>query len=214
MKLDLKELLVGTPTRLRYVVRFSTCHKVHPENVAEHSYYVALYSMWLYDWVCANSELEDYISLEELLRGALLHDLEEASTGDVNRLFKYSTPGLADAMHQAAREQFRTMLIKLFPSSDARTFTQIKGDQDTWDDCKNAQYWTGRILRFADFLSVLSYMMQELTNANITMRQHWTTMYAYAAEFDAPIYDFLRPLVNDARLLMEEAFYQAQGSRQ
>ena len=45
--LDLKELLLGDPNRLRYVQRYSTSMVIHRENVAEHSYYVALYGRYL-----------------------------------------------------------------------------------------------------------------------------------------------------------------------
>jgi 5'-deoxynucleotidase YfbR-like HD superfamily hydrolase len=204
MNLNLKELLVGTPTRLRYVVRFSTCHKVHPENVAEHSYYVALYAMWIADWVEYNEKLEIELDVEQLLRGAILHDLEEAVSGDVNRIFKYATPEVAYALHKGGEVAYQGILDNVFPGWESGN--QRSRELETWQECKDERYYIGRILRFADFLSVLSYMMQELTNANITMREHWKTMYDYISEFDDVKYDFLRPMVEQAHQLMADAF--------
>jgi hypothetical protein len=48
---DLEQLLVGDVNRLRYINRFGTALTLHKENVAEHSFYVVLYSFFIAEWV-------------------------------------------------------------------------------------------------------------------------------------------------------------------
>lgn len=206
MSLKIREMLIGHPTRLRYVVRFSTCHKVHPENVAEHSYYVALYAMLIADWCDAiPGQSVPMIDHYTLMRKAILHDLEEAITGDVNRIFKYSLPEVKEALDCGAEYAFATLTCALTDDESAAS-----DYQDTWKRCKDDSV-EGRIIKFCDYLAVLSYMTQELTNANITMREHWTTMHDYAAEFHKPCYELLRPLVEQADALLHEAFARGRG---
>lgn len=52
--------------------------------MAEHSYYVALYSMWLYDHVFDPEWTENnYVLRSDVLHAALIHDLEESFTSDI-----------------------------------------------------------------------------------------------------------------------------------
>ena len=200
--MNLRELLIGNPSRLRYVVRFSTCHTVHKESVAEHSYYVALYALLISEWLVFEVQYDfGVVGLcrETLLRDALLHDFEEAITGDVNRVFKYSDPAIKEALDIGGELALRTIVHKLQIDCDMNAWAW------RWRHCKQDGY-EGRILDFCDFLSVLSYVVQELTNANITMQEHWTTMWEYFEKFKAEEFDFLRELVDDAGALLTEAF--------
>lgn len=200
--LNLRYLLVGDPVRLRYAVRFSTCHKVHNESVAEHSYYVALYATIICGWVyCSGYEVRP--DLENVMQRALYHDLEECVTGDINRVFKYSHPLVTDGIQVGANAAMEKILAGLdIPLNHRQHIYRL------WMYAKHSDEGCveGHIVKFADYLSVLSYMMQELTNANITMREHWTTMSEYADLFQDEEFDFIRPLVDEARVMLHEAF--------
>jgi len=56
-----------------------------PENVAAHSYGVAMISMWICDYLRAEGREVD---VELVLRMALLHDVEESVTGDIPKPVK------------------------------------------------------------------------------------------------------------------------------
>lgn len=200
--LNLREMLVGDAIRLRYVQRFSTCHVVHRESVAEHSYYVALYAMFLADnvkmWSAENKFQK--VNYERLYKMTLLHDLDEARTGDFYRPFKYSNPELKTALKAAAAQSLEEVLTPITDNAQSvLTYVHF------WKQSKNDTL-EGKIVAFADYLSVLSYMMAEIQVANITMREHWKTMNEYSQEFESADYDFLRECINQAKELLCEAF--------
>ena len=66
-----------------------------------------------------------------------------------------------------------------------------------WENAKDESY-EGRIVAFADFLSVLAYITEELRSSNATMREHLISMREYYQKFCAPEFNFIRPLVQQA----------------
>lgn len=206
--LDVRELLLGEPNRLRHVVRFGNCHKVHRESVAEHSYYTALYAMFVGEWLNARPHVSKRVDMSKLLRSALLHDVEEARSGDFPRPFKYSSTAIRDALNEASGVAFGQCVSSL-----------VKGDPHAVQDLR--ELWTeskdrtieGRILAFADYLSVVGYLWLEVAGSNITMRQHVKDMEEYAAEFEHESYEPLRPLIEDAAKLVKEFLSGTERAR-
>lgn len=199
--LDLRELLIGYSVRLRYVNRFSTCRVMNPETVAEHSFFVAYYALMLVQW-CEATISSKCISLDidrgKLLTRALVHDIDEAITGDVPRTFKYSDEKLRQMLNTVASQGVEKLANKLWPSNPISLSMS-----ENW---KNAKDNTpeGRIIEFADFLSVLSYLYEEIRASNFIMREHVSSMQEYYDKFKHSDYDFLRPLVEDARAILFE----------
>lgn len=64
--------------RLSYVQRWGIVPKLRPQSVAEHSYYVALYTMKICDILGL-----DHAVRFAALQYALTHDMAEAFTGDI-----------------------------------------------------------------------------------------------------------------------------------
>src|SRR6476660_5737373 len=114
--LDLKTLLSGDTNRLRYIQRHSTSLVLHRENVAEHSYYVSLYSMFLCEWVRKNCA-DVFVDELTVLRRCLVHDLDESRTGDFQRPFKYSRPDLKNLLDEASTDEFFKVVQPIFPLS-------------------------------------------------------------------------------------------------
>lgn len=195
--LDVRELLLGEPNRLRHVIRFGNCHKVHHESVAEHSYYTALYAMFLGEWL--NAREPGTVDMVKLLAAALLHDVEEARSGDFPRPFKYSSVAIRDALNEASTHAF-TQCVQSTVCKNANAIAALKG---LWTASKDRSI-EGRVLSFADYLSVVGYLHLEVTGSNLTMRQHVNDMAEYAAEFKDSSYDPLRPLIESAAQLVKE----------
>lgn len=195
--LNLKEMLIGMPTRLRYVDRFSTCRVIKKESVAEHCFYVAFYSLMI-AWWCDNHTGQANLNVAEILTKALLHDLDEAATGDVPRFFKYSDPALKQHLDEVAAKGVYQIAKKLWDSASA-----IGEIEFAWKQAKNDTP-EGRILEFADFLSVLSYSWEEVRQSNVIMKEHLTDMVKYYERFTTKDFDFLRPLIEDARTILFE----------
>jgi 5'-deoxynucleotidase YfbR-like HD superfamily hydrolase len=204
-ELNIHNMIRGQSSRLRYVIRYSTCQRLHSENVAEHSYYVALYSMLIADWaIITNREAGSKVDHAEVVRYALLHDLEEAITGDIPRSFKYSLPEMAEIYHSGAEMAMTQICHELYPQGHS-SYTMCEEYINDWRQAKDEETMEGCIVRFADYLAVLSYMVNELTN-NKTMQDNWKTMHDYARTFDKTCYNFLRKLINQADEILAEAF--------
>lgn len=194
--LNLEEMLTGNPTRLRYIIRFSTCHRLHNENVAEHSYYVALYAMFVVDWF--NQEHPcDQIHMGEVLKRCLIHDLEEARSGDFPRPFKYSSERLRSLLEEAAEDAFEQVITPVVGT--------VRQDRwvDSWRNTKDHSL-EGRVVKFADFLSVCGYLLSEVRESNDTISEHISTLQEYFTIFASEHYDFLRPLIVQCEAVLKD----------
>lgn len=197
--MNLRELLTGTFTRLRYVYRWSTFRNAHPESVAEHCYYVALYSLFICEWLQTKNPIVSRQSVfYDTVAKALCHDLEEVRTGDMPRTFKHSDPRLEKALALTAGIAMRQTISSLDLNTDThRQFIEW------WERCKSPDM-SGSIVAFADYLSVLSYLLQEKLDNNHSVTFHLETMTEYYKEFSGARYDFIRELVDDTRVFVEE----------
>ena len=210
--------MTGDLNRLRYMGRFSTSHVHHRENVAEHSYYVVLYSFM----ICCHLQLTGYITeddkgrqfVNEVMIKALLHDCEESVTGDMPRPFKYKHPGVRALLNQAATHEVRGIAKRLFPWERESELGPKKAHNNLWEGITKAwsaskENQTGAVVAFADFLSVLSHLMLEIEASNWTMRQHYECTLEYAETFRSSTYDFIRDLADEAIDLVKEIFSDA-----
>jgi len=207
--LDLKEMLIGYSVRLRYVNRFSTCRILNPETVAEHSFFVAYYALLLARWCTAQISVHCLpLNQEKLLARALFHDIDEAVTGDVPRPFKYSDDDLKHKLDIVAAKGVKKITSKLWGESPIG-----HGMFEDWKDAKDDTL-EGRILEFADFLSVLSYIYEEIRASNTIMQEHIAGMQEYYDKFTKSEFDFLRPLIEDAKtILFEEILVNGNGTK-
>jgi 5'-deoxynucleotidase YfbR-like HD superfamily hydrolase len=201
--LNLNRLLTDYPTRLRYVQRYSCSRVVRAETVAEHSFFVALYCLVIADWVEDNTTRPTDSSPAQvdrsiLLRNAILHDLDEAYTGDFQREFKYSDPSLKAVLDSHAAKAVHFILRRV--SSDE---VWVEESVAGWSGAKDDSV-EGRILAFADFLSAVSYFYEEAKTANKRILEHTRTMWSYYTTFSQQGFEFLRPLVEQAGELLQE----------
>jgi 5'-deoxynucleotidase YfbR-like HD superfamily hydrolase len=208
LKLDIFQMLVGVPVRLRYVQRFSTCRVGARETVAEHSFYTAAYSLLIGRWVEARypGHPGRRVDFGILFQKSILHDFEEAVSGDINRPFKYSTPELEAAMGAAAFAAFQKTWKKV---TDSLTVASLS---DYWVQAKECGV-EGDIVAFADYLSVLSYVTSEIRSSNWTMREHTEGemgLEAYHKLFETERFDYLRPLVDQAGKILQEQILAKQ----
>lgn len=172
--LNLKEVILGRMTRLRYVVRFSICPRTHDESVAEHSYFTA--------------QIGASIALDLASRGvkvdpglvalrAIYHDADEAHSGDFIRMFKHSSPSLKLAIDQAA-DRFMRMYSQ--ESGSSHTLELWAGAKDSSTE--------GAVVGFADFLSVLQYIVLEIQAGNHSMFEHLEELKRFFGSFRSERY--------------------------
>lgn len=202
---DLREMLTGDVNRLRYITRYSTSLVLHRENVAEHSYYVSLYAMFITRWVDQNVSFVHPVDQLTILQRCLVHDLDEARTGDFQRPFKYRRPGLKNMMDEAAKQEFSEAITSIFP-----------GDRDyvldlsaRWEHAKDNS-WLGSVVAFADYLSVISHLYAEVSCANMSVMHHYRSLCEYSHKFDGKEFEFIRPLIVQTREIFKEMMHLAK----
>lgn len=197
MNLNLRAMLSGDLTLMRFVHRFSSFRVQHRESVAEHTFFTTIYSMLIADYVDDAGEVA--VDIQMVLRKALIHDIEEARTGDILRMFKHRDEDVAEAISRAAAGEVFLMLDTLLPDGPVPS-NMHDAYMMLWQDCKDDTI-EGRIVKFADFLSVMSYLLQELESANHVLKQRTADFHNYLRMFDSPDFDFIRPLVDEAHAI-------------
>jgi len=145
---------------LMTIGRFSV-YKCHfREDVAQHSYFTALYSM-----VLADLERKDgaRVDVERLLRMAILHDAEEASTGDLHHPFKHQDSAFTEVLDSRAFEWFGKLLGGL-PEDLAEGYVVLrKAERDASMEAK--------LLKAADKIEALLWAYEEYLLGNVQVRQ-------------------------------------------
>lgn len=199
--LDLRQMLMGDLHKLRYVHRYSTTLLIQKENVAEHSFYVALYSMFIAQWL---NEQGYEVEMEKVLLRAIIHDLDESRTGDFQRPFKHKNPELKALIEKASREEFATAISAVIPANTSLAAILVKEWENTKDDSIE-----GVVIEFADYLSVISHLAGEMACANISVMQHYTTLSDYTGKFADIRYNPVRPLVNETITIFNEMLVKA-----
>lgn len=206
--LNVREMIRGNPVRLRYTRRYSTCRVNNDENVAEHSYYVMFYAAMIGQWLqrhpqsCGDTtgdpwQLAHRLNWELLMVRAAIHDLEESRTGDMPRTFKYSTPALTTVHATAAAEAFKQIVDKLVSPGWADRLLQ------NWMCAKDSRL-EGKVIAFADFLSVLSFITQEWESGNRNAVEHIEEMTRYFENFRSSEFAAIAPLVDAVEPLLKE----------
>jgi putative hydrolase of HD superfamily len=192
--INLQELMTGILTRTRYVHRWSTFHTLHKESVAEHSFFVAFYVLVIGNWVNKNGSR---VNTKQALERALVHDLDEAYSGDFIRSFKHSSPELKFALDNAARSFHKQICEKLVPGTLAQNLhtAWVKAKDDTPE---------GKLVAFCDFLSVASYAVLERHAGNRHISEENTNLANYARNFLTPEFAFLGELPSQALGIVEE----------
>lgn len=164
LQLNWQMVMEGQLNRSRYVERYAGVPHLHPENIAEHSYYVAIYSFLLcHELYFVDSEY-DPIDLGVVLKRALLHDIEECVTGDVLRSVKHDNPAIKKAFHDTGYKLLDGLVREILgPGSEGSSLPAII--IDTWASAKDNSI-EGHIVSLADLLAVVGYASGESTLGN------------------------------------------------
>ena len=141
--------------RVAHIQRFNTTPILIRENVAEHSYFVAFYSMLLCEYVRQFGFEPD---VEKTLKRALMHDVEEIISGDIITTFKYKN------------EEFRSLLETLNEGSMDEILKSLPTElsdnlKDLWKNSKDDSI-EGLIVKASDKLSLVTYCMEQINIGN------------------------------------------------
>jgi len=204
--MDLKEVLVGPLARLRYVKRYSTIRVTLPESTSEHSYFTAIYCLILASYLDPE---EVRFNRSDLLTRALLHDVEESVTGDLPRPFKHSDAELILQVERLGRKSILEIFQKIFESKGPG-LPDLYATR--WCHAKDGTC-EGRLLAFADFLSVLSFVAQEVQGGNTVILNQLQGLKAYHRIFEGQGFEFLGSLPAQAKEFMKKEIYEYARQR-
>lgn len=177
--LNLNEMLTGSTRQMSSVIRYSSIPHGRGENVAEHSFYVIFYALL----IAKDLEKEGYqIDYYRLLTSAIIHDLDEAVTGDIIRPVKYSSRELKVMLGKVAEAYCRHELRKLGDGEAEKLY-------DLWETAKDPATIEGQILQLCDLLSVVAYCVERIMSGNAYMqtilRGAWDN---FLSKLDSPVY--------------------------
>ena len=143
------------------VGRFSV-YKCHfREDVAQHSYYTALYAMVLAD---LEKKRGTKVDVERLLRMALLHDAEEARTGDIHHPFKHQDAAFAEKLDDRALDWFENLMGSL-PPDLAHEYIRLRRSS------REISATEVNILKAADKIEALLWAYEEYLLGNVHVRK-------------------------------------------
>lgn len=151
---DMFTAMNGSVKRLSHLRRYSSFRAIWEENVAEHTFYCAFMA-----WLIA-VDLQQcgwYVDRGKVAEIALVHDLEEALTGDIITIFKNSHPDLKKNIKKMGRECAAAMFEEYGPSGDTIHKTWAAQDQRSLESS---------IVGFADLLCVVAYAREEVLAGN------------------------------------------------
>ncbi len=156
------EAASGDVRRLSSVIRYSSIPVNVPENVAEHSYWVCLYSVLIHQAVRPS----DTGLIGPVLLKATVHDLAECMTGDIVRTFKYSSKSLREEINRAEEGIIRSLPGPVQVLMNDLT-SNIAGDDSEYIES---------VVKAADFLSLHQYMVREVRRGNREITRFYTRM--------------------------------------
>lgn len=193
-QLNFNEMLFGDSRRLSHIRRYASVPVNQSENVAEHSFYVSYYCMLIAkDLVKRGIVRSEEIDWEFLMTATIIHDIDEALTGDVLRAVKRHN------------NELHNMWGKMCQSVVGELSHKVGIDfRFEWDHDKDMDMVEGWIITLADFLSVISYATSELELGNLNMirvleecTEYITTTFKAYTKKDNPYREFLLYLYDE-----------------
>ena len=147
--------------KLSQVFRFAGKRLNHRASVAEHSFRVAGLAMSIVDQYNKDHALENRrISVEEVLRKAILHDLEESITGDIPSPVK-EIGNLRSELRFAGKTLLKKHVFLDTPCPEDYL--------DTWEKDKSEE--SGEIIEIADKLEGLICSYFEVEGGNVDLHK-------------------------------------------
>jgi len=158
--------------RLRHIKRWSLMRNITPENVAEHSYHVAMLTHAL--CTIANQVYGKSVPTETVVCMALFHDVTEVFTGDIPTPVKHHNPNILrnfrEIEHMAAER-----LIRMVPEPLRGVYQPLVADKQADSEWK-------KYIKAADLLDAYLKCVSELSAGNrefaVAQKQIETSMAA------------------------------------
>jgi 5'-deoxynucleotidase YfbR-like HD superfamily hydrolase len=161
---------------LSNIKRFGTSHMVQPYNVAEHSYRVAMMAMIMVDNYNNENPL-DKINAEEVMRKALIHDLEEGKIGDIGTPIKKK---------RELRNLLREISVEVLEGDVLdKNLAEREMYLDLWKKDKDGA--SGQVIEICDKLEALYVAAHEINKGNRELNEAFHNLRSWFNEFKAQV---------------------------
>lgn len=190
------KLLNGNYRRVHHVMRFSSVPCIKPESVAAHTFNVAFIVRLIAEQIMTKEGKQ--IDIGMLLTRAIMHDLDESMTGDFVHVVKYQDPEVKKRLDKVGSKFMKGLLGEIIGNHK-----QLLQD---WQNAK-APGLEGAILKVADYLSVQSYLIEEMRMGNRLISYLIPGLIGYLGEVREKylgLSDVLTQIVDDAVRILEE----------
>jgi 5'-deoxynucleotidase len=142
--------------RLRYIERWSLMRNVVRENVAEHSFHVALLTHVLCS--IANVIFNKQLSTERAVTLALFHDTTEVITGDIPTPVKHHNKGILSSFREIEQLAAKR-LVNMVPEELRQVYSPLIVKENEDSELK-------RYVKAADLLDAYLKCVTELSAGN------------------------------------------------
>ena len=170
---------------LSHIIRFNRMTQHFPEDVAEHSFYTAHFTQILCDLLAVRKIKIDALRAISM---ALLHDQEEALTGDIITPTKRGSEKISEAIDELNKD-----LIKLrfegLPESLARAYVKL------WLEEEASQTIEAQIVKVADKLSLIAKCFEEIEAGNSYFEEIYKEQFTSLKKLDYPWWKKIRSSV-------------------
>ncbi|HEX7456355.1 MAG TPA: YfbR-like 5'-deoxynucleotidase [Candidatus Nanoarchaeia archaeon] len=167
---------------LAHVIRFNNRPQHFPESVAEHSFYVAYFTLIL----CHLLEKKRIkVDAKKALAMALVHDAEESFSGDILNPFKHFN----EKVYQAIRDVNRQMVGEMFADLPTDLSSELVQLWKTENESKSIE---AQIVKVADKLQLLSKCFEEIQAGNTYFEEIYKEQLSLLKKLDQPWWSKIR----------------------
>lgn len=162
---ELHDLLVflKRQRRLANIDRCNQSSKIKFYSVAEHCYFSVLFGMILCDVINRQSRPEDRLHVEEVLRRLIIHDAEEAITGDILYPLHNEHPEFKEVLDKVREDVVKGQAFEELQTDLKHFYIRL------WQSAKDDTL-EGHFVKIIDKFELLMFAVQEIEMGNVTFR--------------------------------------------
>ncbi|MBI2592818.1 MAG: HD domain-containing protein [Candidatus Colwellbacteria bacterium] len=161
---------------LSHVIRFSSHEQHFRESVAEHSFYVTYFVAVICHLLKKAGETIDEA---KAIKIALVHDMEEAFTGDIVSPFKHYSEELLSAIRKVNQEVIQEVFEDL-PGDLSSDFISL------WQEDLEQKTREAQVVKLADKISVVAKAYEEVKAGNEFFKPVYEKHFKELQELDHP----------------------------
>ena len=161
---------------LAHVVRFNSSPQHFPESVAEHSFFTTYFTVLILFFL---KEAGEVVDEAKAMKIALVHDMEEAMSGDILTPFKHYNNEILEAIRKVNRDTI-PLVFKNLPDNLSKELISL------WLEDAEQSSKEGQIVKLADKISLISKCYEEVKVGNEFFKEIYDSQLIKLREVEYP----------------------------